>query len=559
MAKDDGKVKGFANEFGFGPSDHPEVKPQPLRLLAVSQFAGANRDATPRAIDAHDFDRVLAALQPALWLTVPNLLGSREKTLDLELRFAALADFEPMWVAAALPALRGAAGLLAALDDLEKGKSAPSQLAARRAEFGPAPAVLEVLDSVTGAPPAAPAAKGGEGSLDRIFDMVQSKPAAGSAIDAFAAGLGGGSGNRDVAAPRARLRRLLEQQLAAILGHPEFRELEARWRGLHALCRRQGEARVDVLACPAGNAAECIRANARQAYALVLVDAPFANTPAALDELQALAELGEELQAPVVVALGEEFFGMTPAELARHTAPATILDDARFDKWRSLREKECARWLGCAVNGFLARPPWTARHNYAEPVRSDADLLWASPVWLVGAAAARSFTQTGWPGAQTGVADGEIAQLPVCARPGDDNQFPLKVVLPDTHLKDLARAGLVPLMCQANHDSAWLLLDPVVKRPSRDEEKGKVATISWQMLAARLGALVLGARATLVAVNDEGATRANFERFLHGLLAETGPGHDVRVAMEGANLRLVLETGRRLLNGARFEFGIPLE
>ena len=40
---DEKRVKGFEGSFGFGPSDRPEVRPLPFRIMAVGNFCGANR------------------------------------------------------------------------------------------------------------------------------------------------------------------------------------------------------------------------------------------------------------------------------------------------------------------------------------------------------------------------------------------------------------------------------------------------------------------------------------------------------------------------------------
>jgi predicted component of type VI protein secretion system len=204
-----------------------------------------------------------------------------------------------------------------------------------------------------------------------------------------------------------------------------------------------------------------------------------------------------------------------------------------------------------ALNPFVLRAGYERKkHGIDSPV------LWGSPVWLIGAAVAQSMQRTGWPTAHTGVADGQIEQLPTLAREGAE--YPVGALLSDRHLKDLSRAGFAPIMAQPNHDSAWVLLAPTAHRPSKAEEEGKLGSLAYQLLAARLGEIVVRAKGRLAVGNDAGAISANFEKYIGALLSDTGAGASVLARVKGDTLEIALRTGRDVLNGVELQFGIGL-
>ncbi|MBX3473992.1 MAG: type VI secretion system contractile sheath large subunit [Planctomycetes bacterium] len=578
-------IQGFSNSFGFGPSDRPDQRPLPLRMVCVADFRGAGHgeDIGPQAVDAHNIDSVMSRLKPRAFLDIPGPSpGDKPQTVDVTL--LSLKDFEPQRVAALVPGLNPLQAFITRARELQAGTLSPADFKHELAAFDSVAALRPILDDLLDliggqAPRPAPAPTETEAqpdavssAIDSIFSMVDTGPPktadkAASAMDAAGAAIAG-RGHFDLSGPISRAQKLLQGQLAAILQHPQWRALEAAWRGLHFLCRNGKAANIELLHSGKDDLADILhryvvrpdREGHTAPVSLILCDLPLANTPADVTLVQALGDIGAEVQAPVAIALTAAFLGVENlGALAALDNPAGRFETSDFDQWRSLRDKDAARWLVAAVNGFAARQPFTAaRHGYAETPLTEEAVTWLSPVWLVGAAVARSQENTGWPSNHTGLVDGEIPGLAVFDVPGRDSQFPLQAILPEQHIRDLARAGLTPLLAQPNHDSAWLLLAPVLRRVSRAEEEGKMNTLAYALLAARLGASVGMAKARLVAVNDADRTRVNFEQFLDGLLSDTGPGagSDVRIA-DGA-IHLTLRVGKAVLNGVELRFSLPL-
>lgn len=546
---DDKKLKGFNNDFGFGRTDRVDIKAMPLRVQAIGAFGGANHFDGARAIDAHDFDAVLAKLAPRLVLQVENLLGTG-KTLDVDLTFKSIKDFEPASLAARIPGLDAVAEFARRTKGLADGSLKPAQFKEGLSQFSAVPklqpALDAVLDRMGGAPK--PAAASGEGGLDSLFAMVDEKKEApsGSAVAAFAGSLSTGKAGLDVSGAQKLAEKLLADQLKLITAEPALNALEAAWRGLHLFCRKGKGARIEVVDAEPGNELEAWQAATQDELAgtcevplgLALLATPVTNDAAGNALLHELGDYAGLLQAPVVFEAGEAFLGMTLPELAKLDHPGAQFDTPAFDKWRSLRDKDESRWLVAAVNPFVLRTG-----------------LWGSPVWLVGASVAQSMQRTGWPTQHTGAGDGEVEQLKTHAH--DGGEFPLQAILPDRHLKDLTRAGFTPLICQANHDSAWVILAPTVHRPSRAEEEGKMGSLAHQLLAARLGEAVMRGKARLMQADTAEAAQA-FEEYAKAVVSDTGPGHDAAALVREDYIELHIRTGREVLNGAELQFQIPV-
>ena len=555
-------VKGFTGDsFGFGPSDHPELKPLPFSIMAVGDFCGANRAARePAVIDAHDFDQVLARFAPRAVFQVENHLGTSDKTIEIDFTPATLKDFEPNAMATRVTAIAPVADFISRAKKLADGSLKPADFKKDLAAIQGVPALREplemALDRIGGSPstPSADTKGTGDSSVDAIFDLVDTgkRNSGGSAIDSFASGLGSSSQGIDVSAAIKAAEDVLSKQLQPVLDHADVQRLERNWRGLQLLCKRalrepQGRGkgtRVEVFDGSFDSWKDQVF-NAELAgtteapLAMVLVADAIENTPAGLEHLQQWGDAGGQIQCAVVFD-ANALVGIEMNDLAGKDAPANVFEDSRFDKWRSLRDKDESRWLCATLNPWLIRPD-----------------RWGSPVWLVGASVAQSMQRTGWPASHTGVSNGEIEQLKTAPH-ADGAEYPLQTVFSDRALKDLSRAGFTPLMCQPNHDSAWVMLAPMVHKPSKAEEQGKLGTLAYQLLATRLGETILGHKPKLVVQGDANGTAQNFAKFIGGLLANTGPGANIDIQGDEQQLVLTIQTGKDLLGGVELQLGINL-
>lgn len=579
MADDDGKVKGFSNDIGFGSTAHPEVKQLPFRIMCVADFGGASHETDgPIAIDAHDFDSVMNRVGPHLFFTVENFLGG-DKTFDVDVRLHNLKDFEPARLADNVPALRLVNDLLTRLKYLSNGQITPNDFKTELGQFSAIPALKAPLDAALsklgGPAPAQPAnteapanKPSGSGALDNIFDMVSTGGTApinpeASAVEAVSSAAGNSARSSegiDVSSEAATVSGLLNKQLAVIINNPASRGLEATWRGLRMLCKRGKAVAVELLDVNPEYAYEIFKSKVFDPelagttpapLSMVVLDQTLENSPAGLNAIEGFSGAAAQIQAPVVFSLGSAFFEESETRLFHRDAPANLFDDDRFDKWRSFGFKDPARWAVAATNGWLTRLPYNKRRHGLD----ESTPLYGQPAWLVACAVAGSMERTGWPSSHTGIKDGEVEQLPTLER--DGIEIPLQSTTPEAALKDLPKVGIVPLTCQENHDSAWLMLAPLVRRLDKNEDP-KEHTLAYQLFAARLASLLMDARGNLVVSGDVSASAENYAKFLTGLLAGTGPGATVEIEVETSSLLFNVKTGRGLLGGVSITLGVPL-
>jgi type VI secretion system protein ImpB len=93
----------------------------PFKILVLGDFTGrpddrAVEDRAPISVDKDNFDKVMAAQQLAVDITIPQALaGEPEAELPVSLKFNSLADFRPEGIAEQVPELRRLLELRAAL------------------------------------------------------------------------------------------------------------------------------------------------------------------------------------------------------------------------------------------------------------------------------------------------------------------------------------------------------------------------------------------------------------------------------------------------------------
>jgi type VI secretion system protein ImpC len=305
----------------------------------------------------------------------------------------------------------------------------------------------------------------------------------------------------------AQLDAALGRQLDAIIHHPAFQKLEASWRSLHWLVERADEAAttsgrgaersIEIrilsatkreLARDRAGAVEFDRSTlwrkiyedefgtaGGKPYGLLVADYSFGNHPDDVDLLGGLSEIAAASFAPLVAAPQADLLGVdslhdlddVPALDTLHAAP-------EFAKWRALRSREEARFLGLALPRVLARLPydgwigapdsaaeqertWSRRgFRYRERVDGPGggSRLWASAAWAFAGVIVAEYGRSGWfadiRGGSRGVAGGGLVSgLPVetfgASEPFAFRRGPAETTLTESGGRRLAEAGFIPL------------------------------------------------------------------------------------------------------------------
>jgi type VI secretion system protein ImpC len=586
-------IKKF--EAGFGPTGEalPEV---PLRVVVLSEL-------TPRdlrtgksvehrrliRIDRESFDEAMAGLSLRAFLDVPDRLSGSSKPIVVEVALRDMKAFRPDAVAAQIPATRDLVQLRSALADLRSGKTTlaevrgvlasartPSAVAesVRRALEGPAPAAAPAPSSAApGGPPAA------AGDLDALLGMVDAPEGAAasargadlSRLDALVRHLvasdrrGERVDGRAVEAAAREVDAAISAQVDEVLHHPEFRRLEAAWRGLRFLTDRTDfrdrPVAVEVVASGRDALLSAFddlvlgpetQGLSSQPVSFIVVDMTFDRSADDLELLAALAERGSSLQAPVLTSVGPSFLGLQAAsELARRPGIKEAFASPEAAKWEGLRKADPSRWLGVVFNRFLLRPAYAPGENAARtfdyterPAGEDGVRVWGNPGWALAVLATRSYTRIGWCTDIMGQrASGMVDDLPVrpYVRPGAEPvAFPLETVISDEVERDLSVGGVMALSGPLGGDRAYLRFAPTAHAPQfyqdpTDRARAKLqSTLPFQMFVSRLLNYAMLVERSLVPGRTEPQITSGYDRALRSLLGTAGavPPDAVNVSLQ---------------------------
>ena len=396
-----------------GAKATPREAALPLRLLLVADLAPEARpswrqDALVRRVDAHRFAEVLEAMAPTLRLDVPNRLGPQPATLEIALRFRALKDFSPGGVAAQVPALARLLAIRTEVHGVRSKGTDRESFRARLADAGVDAASADALYGQLTAPPPKPKpARDPDDPLDRLMGMVDTgdgSPAEPTGLGEALADAVSDDGPRIARSAADEIvedfDRKLGAQLRALLEHPDFRRLEAAWRGLKFLVDRlppRVPVLLDVLPAPREALAEALyyqvlvpehEAEHAAPLSVVLLGFAYDNSQADVAALEDLAETGASLQAPVIASVSPTFFGLDgPGDETPLPLVPQMTAGPAYIHWTKLREREDAGFVALAYPPFLLRAPYGAENPAKAFPLEEEGSLWGGGALAVGAGA----------------------------------------------------------------------------------------------------------------------------------------------------------------------------
>ena len=622
--KKTGGIASFGVGFGPGSGKTPgEVAGEraPFRIVVLSAVlptaehaTSAPRPPDPLPIDKPTFDRILAALAPAIAIDVADPFGTG-KRLRIDLRWTELRGFRPDGLVEQVPALRALLEARRVLQQVSDGRLAADAARAQLMRLLPHPHWAESLaeglvggaSSPPGSPTASttpPAGSGASTGIDALFDRVELKtsglaapvpmPAADTApqADRFGALIARvvGSGRPDSGTPRglaagavSRVEQAFQRLLVDVVRNPEVRRLERAWRGLRLLVERadaRAGVEIDLVAAAPDEVEAALTAlserRGEQAHRapveLLVIDHVVEPTPAALDRLGRWGELAAAMRAPLIVDGAPTLLGVPDlTALASAKKRMASSDEPRALLTRALAGRECARWICIALNGPALRLRWDAPTSrvkeppFEEP--ADGAIVFGGAGYVLAALCAASHARLGWPCLHVGPRHGVLENLPVHEVREDAGSYALSLeVLVNTEAQqDVAKAGLTLLSCAANRDSAIVAQAPVLYRgPSRPAgDSPAELTLADQLFAAR----VANAIEQLAAAIPEGAPTDAVTDVTRVTMAElfaigTAPhAPEVLVQVDAAKRQLMVTVRPRGFVGVQLEemtLGAPL-
>ncbi|HQI35758.1 MAG TPA: type VI secretion system contractile sheath large subunit [Syntrophales bacterium] len=427
--------------------------PRPIyRILALGSFSPVPEvgfSLTAVTVETPTLGDALTALNPRFWVPVPKEICPDG---GLTLQPARIRDFSPDAIIQTTPYLRD----LATADEL---------IAARHPRLTPAEIAAQIRSTwpdlpldLSPAGPRPPAARSADAVAD-ILAMV--------AVPEGQTPPGGNGGGPQ--SWREQIGGLLTANMECIFGNREFRTWEAAWRGVECLVRQGGirpGGPVSLTIIPVSPPTlDVAWANLRGELAadlpdLIIIDCPLDNTPRGMATLNGIGNGAAGLLTPTATWITPEFFHLsTWRELQRLAYLKHHLEDAAYAKWRQLRKEAAGDWLVVTCNRFLTRPPYGKDNPPRTVTFSEAEPLWISPVWALGALAAQSVNHFGWP---TRLTDYMQIRLTDLALAGPQQESSLsdravtETIFSEERLRQFGEIGMTTLTGAADRDAACL-------------------------------------------------------------------------------------------------------
>jgi type VI secretion system protein ImpC len=308
-------------------------------------------------------------------------------------------------------------------------------------------------------------------------------------------------------------------QLNGILHAPEFKELEASWRGLWMLvsaANPDAGARIKMLNISKRELSRTMRKFRGSAwddspifrriyeeefgqlggepYGLLVGDYTFDHRPDDVALLGDMAKVAAAAHAPFITSAGPSLLQMESwAEIANPRDVTRIFATPEYVSWRALREQEDTRYIGLCMPRFLARLPYGADTDpldvFAfEEDGGEATLLWGNAAFAFAANVARAFVLYGWCVRIRGIDRGGVVEgLPVLhhhTADGDvDRRTVTEICISERRELELASCGLIPMVHRKNSSVAAFISAQSLQKPRVYEDADATANAN---LSARL-------------------------------------------------------------------------
>ena len=295
---------------------------------------------------------------------------------------------------------------------------------------------------------------------------------------------------------------LITEQMNAVIHAPEFKKLEASWRGLSYLVQSTETSTRLKLRVLNTSKADLLRDLEKAVefdqsalfkmvyeeeygtfggapYGLLVGDYEFGRHPQDIGLLEKLSNVAAAAHAPFISAASPKMFGLE--SLTELTAPrdlAKIFETADMAKWRSFRNSEDSRYVALALPHMLLRLPYGPETkpvdgmNFVESVTGNdhSKYLWGNAAWALAARITDAFAKHSWCAAIRGVeGGGKVEGLPTHSFQSDEGDIALKcpteIAITDRREKELSDLGFISLVHCKNTDYAAFFGGQTANKP----------------------------------------------------------------------------------------------
>jgi len=332
-----------------------------------------------------------------------------------------------------------------------------------------------------------------------------------------------------------KLDAMISKQLAAVLHHPDFQQLEGSYRGLHHLVMNsetssklkikvmsvtKDEVRKDLEKAVEFDQSSLFKkvyeaeygSPGGEPYGALIGDYEFRNHPDDLEMLSSISNIAAAAFCPFLSAVSPQLLGFDSwVELARPRDLEKIFDSIEYVKWRSLRETEDSRFLLLTLPRVLARLPYGAATRPIEefgfeevaldtqrrsrPVPND-QYTWMNAAYVLGTRLTDAFSQYGWCTATRGAdGGGKVEGLPAHIFISDDGdpdlKCPTEIGITDRREAELDKLGFLALCHYKNTDYAVFFGSQTVQKPKKYD---RPEATSNAVISARLTYIMAASR-----------------------------------------------------------------
>jgi type VI secretion system protein ImpC len=327
----------------------------------------------------------------------------------------------------------------------------------------------------------------------------------------------------------------ISKQLAAVMHHPKFKQLEGSWRGLHYLVMNTETSANLKLRVVNWSKRELFRDMSRatefdqsqlfkkiyesefgtpggQPYGALLGDYEFTNHPEDIDILRLVSNVAAAAFAPFIAAASPRLLGLDSyRELSAPRDMEKIFDSLEYTKWNAYRETEDSRFVTLVLPRVLARLPYGERttkvdeFDYEEAPIDEAgvarrmqhdDYCWMNAAYAMGARLTDAFARNGWCTAIRGAENGgKLENLPCHIFTSDDGdidlQCPTEIGITDRREAELSKLGFLAASHYKGTDYAVFFGAQTNQKPKKYDRPDATANAA---ISARLPYMMASSR-----------------------------------------------------------------
>ena len=327
----------------------------------------------------------------------------------------------------------------------------------------------------------------------------------------------------------------ISKQLAAVMHHPKFKQLEGSWRGLNYLVMNTETSANLKLRVVNWSKRELFRDMSRatefdqsqlfkkiyesefgtpggQPYGALIGDYEFTNHPEDIDTLRLVSNVAAAAFAPFIAAASPRLLGLDSyRELSAPRDMEKIFDSLEYTKWNAYRETEDSRFVTLVLPRVLARLPYGERttkvdeFDYDEAPIDEAgvarrmqhdDYCWMNAAYAMGTRLTDAFARNGWCTAIRGAENGgKVENLPCHVFTSDDGdidlQCPTEIGITDRREAELSKLGFLAASHYKGTDYAVFFGAQTNQKPKKYDRPDATANAA---ISARLPYMMASSR-----------------------------------------------------------------